>query len=174
VKPLSARAIPARRPTSMRRLVLPALLFLAAGRVLAVEPIMPAHVVAESFCVARIIGDMSLAEAYFSEELSYAIDKAMAQNAVIQKQHPDEKPPLGDGVPWGTYPDAVPECVVDYDAATATPAEIPVTYRYPEAPDANWTDKLVLRQVDGEWKLDDVLYQDGGKLTEFLVSAFAQ
>jgi hypothetical protein len=157
----------------MRRLVLPALAFLAAGPALAVEPIMPAHIVAETFCMARIVGDMTLAEEYFSEELSYAIGKAMARNAVIQKQHPDEKPPLGDGVPWGTYQDVADSCEVDYGAANATPTEIPVTYKFPDAPDANWTDTLVLKQVNDQWKLDDVLYQEGGRLTEFLVSAFA-
>jgi hypothetical protein len=156
----------------MRRLPIAALAFLAAGPVLALEPVMPAHVAAEMFCMARIVGDMRLAEPYFTAELSYAIEKAMAQNAVIQKQHPDEKPPLGDGVPWSSWPDAAAECVVDYAAAKATPAEIPVTYTDAGEPKTSWSDTLVLLQVEGEWKLDDIAYGVGGRLTETLVAAF--
>ena len=58
--------------------------------------------------------------------------------------------------------------VADYEAAKATPDQIPVTYSFNDAPDAGWTDTLVLKQVDSHWKLDDVLYQDGGKLTGVL------
>lgn len=158
----------------MRRLAPAALALLAVPPALAVEPIMPAHVVAEMFCMARTVGDMSLAEPYFSAELSFAIEKALALNAVIQKEHPDEKPPLGDGVPWSSYEDAAGECSVDYAAARANPEAIPVTYTYAGDPKVTWSDTLLLRTVDGEWKLDDIAYgEGGGRLVETLEAAFA-
>ncbi len=122
--------------------------------------------------MARTVGDMSLVSDYLSAELYAAIGAALMRNDEIQKQYPDEKPPLGDGVPWASYPDAVPSCVVDYEAAKSTPAAVPITYSFPDAPDAGWTDTLVLVEADGEWQLDDVLYQDGGRLTAVLISAF--
>ncbi len=156
----------------MHRLIVLPLALLASIPAAAAEPQMPAHVVAEMFCMARTVGDMTLIDDYLSSGLYQAIDVALLRNAEIQKQAPDEKPPLGDGVPWASYPDAVPSCVVDYDAARTRPTEIPVTYAFPDAPEAGWTDTLVLVNVEGEWQLDDVLYRDGGRLTEALVSAF--
>jgi hypothetical protein len=156
----------------MRRLVLVPLAVLCAAPAISLEPLMPPHIVAETFCVARIAGDMTMIEPYLTDELADAIGQAMAQNDVIQKQHPDEKPPLGDGVPWATYQDAVPSCVVDYEAAKANPGMVPVIYAIPDAPDASWSDTLVLRQVQTHWKLDDIVYQDGARLTDVLVSVF--
>jgi hypothetical protein len=155
----------------MRGFALP-LALLVSIPAAATEPQMPAHVVAEVFCMARTVGDMSLVEEYLSSALYRAIGEALLRNAEIQKQIPDEKPPLGDGVPWASYPDAVPSCLVDYEAAQNTPSEIPVTYAFPDAPEAGWTDTLILVNVEGEWLLDDVLYRDGGRMTDRLVSAF--
>jgi hypothetical protein len=156
----------------MHRLTALPLAFVLATPALTAETTAPPHVVAEMFCMARIVGDMSLVSDYLSADLYAAVGRALVRNDEIQKQYPDEKPPLGDGVPWASYPDAVPTCVVDYEAAETTPAAVPITYSFPDTPDASWTDTLVLVEVDGDWQLDDVLYQDGGRLTEVLVSAF--
>jgi len=64
----------------MRRLALAPLLAVMAAPALAVEPLMPPHVAAEMFCLGRTTGDMSLAQEYLTPELSYAIEKALAQN----------------------------------------------------------------------------------------------
>ncbi len=161
----------------MRRLAaLPLALLIAAptlpAATFAAEPEMPAHIVAETFCVAMIVGDMTMISDHLTSELYKAIGQALLKNDEIQKQHPDEKPPLGDGVPWASYQDAVSDCAVDYDAAKNTPATIPITYSFPDAPDAGWTDTLVLKVVDGEWQLEDVRYEDGGSLAEALVTLF--
>jgi hypothetical protein len=138
----------------------------------ATEPRMPAHVVAEMFCMARILGDMSLVSNYLSSSLYTAVGQALIRNDEIEKQFPDDKPPLGDGVPWASYPDAVPSCTVDYAAASSTPTAIPVTYDFPDAPDARWADTLLLVEIDGEWQLDDVQYEDGSRLTAALTAVF--
>jgi hypothetical protein len=115
---------------------------------------------------------MGLAADLMTAELYAAIGQAMLKNDEIQRQHPDEKPPLGDGVPYASFPDAADECAVDYAGAAVHPAEVAVTYRIAGAPDAGWTDTLILRQVDGEWQLDDIVYADGGRLSEALKGAF--
>ena len=155
----------------MRRLAALSLALIATPA-LATEPLMPPHVVGEMFCLARTVGDMSMVADYFSSELYTAVGRAMLKNAEIQKQQPDEKPPLGDGIPYASFPDAPTECLVDYDGAKAHPTTIAVTYKFADAPDAGWSDTLVLREVEGEWQLDDVVYADGGRLTEVLAAAF--
>ena len=131
---------------------------------------MPAHVAAEMFCMARMVGDMSLVSDYLSSKLYTAVGQALVRNDEIRKQFPDEKPPLGDGVRWASYPDAVPGCTVDYAGANSTPTAIAVTYEFPDAPDAGWTDTLLLVEIDGEWQLDDVQYVDGSRLTAALAA----
>ena len=156
----------------MSRLPLTLALLLASFPV-AAEPAIPPAAIAETFCAARTIGDMSLIEPYLSGALQEAIGTAMARNDLIQQTAPDEKPPLGDGVPWASYPDAPPSCDVDYEAVRTTPAAVPVSYDFADEPGAAWTDTLVLREIDGEWRLDDIRY--GGSeqtLTDLLVAAF--
>jgi hypothetical protein len=154
----------------MRRFAALPLALVIAAPAAAAEPQMPAHVVAEMFCMARTVGDMSLVSDYLSSRLYTAVGQALVRNDEIQKQFPDEKPPLGDGVPWASYQDAVSSCIVDYAAASSTPTAIPVTYDFPDAPDAGWTDTLLLVQVDGEWQLDDIQYEDGSSLTAALAA----
>lgn len=156
----------------MRRLAALSLALLTTVPVLATEPLMPPHVVAETFCMARTVGDMSLVEDEFSSELYQTIGHALLKNAEQQKAHPDEKPFLGDGIPYASYPDRPDECLVDYEGAKAHPTEVAVTYKFAGAPDAGWTDTLILRDVDGKWELDDVMYADGGRLVDLLQTAF--
>ena len=59
----------------------------------------PEHI-AQIFCLARIGNDMAPVEGLLTPGLTSAIAAAEAENAVIAAQHPDEKPPLGDGIPW--------------------------------------------------------------------------
>src|SRR5262245_6897934 len=100
---------------------LPLALLIAAPPAYATEPEMPAHIVAETFCMAMTIGDMTMISDYLTPELYAAIGQALLKNDEIQKLHPDEKPPLGDGVPWASYQDAVENCAVDYEAAKNSP-----------------------------------------------------
>jgi hypothetical protein len=156
----------------MRRLAALPFALLVATPSLAVEPLMPPHIVAEEFCLARLIGDMTMISDYLTSELYSAVGHAIVKNDEIQKQYPDEKPPLGDGVPWASYQDAPAECLVDYEAAKTHPTEVPITYKFADAPDATFTDTLILKQVDDEWQLDDVAYNDGSRLTAVLIAAF--
>jgi hypothetical protein len=87
------------------------------------------------------------------------IDKAQAKSDEIQAAAPDEKPPLGDGTPFQSYPDIAPTCA---QGAFGPDAVVEVKYEFPDTPDANWTDRIKLVSEGGLLKIDDVLFGDQG------------
>lgn len=109
--------------------------------------------------------------------LADEIGKAMAKNDEIQKAHPDEKPPLGDGVPFQSYPDVSPKCEVGKVAGEGAGAVVEIRHGFPEAPSADYSDRIVLGEgwTKGTLGIDDVIYGEeggGGTLRKTLVEAF--
>lgn len=88
--------------------------------------------------------------------LRQAMEEGEKKSAEWQAAHPDEKPPLGDGVPFQSYTDVAPECVPGKVSADGT--EIDIEYRFPDSPDADWTDRIKMATVDGKLLIDDVIY----------------
>lgn len=134
--------------------------------------------VGEIFCISRIGNDMAPVEGLLTVELKAAIAEAEAKNDAIQKAHPDEKPPLGDGIPWQAFPDYAAECKVGKVTLEADQAAVDIAYGFPEYPDANFTDHLQLRLVslpmvsEPLWRIDDLTYATEGDLRTVLVSVF--
>jgi hypothetical protein len=97
--------------------------------------------------------------ALLTPSLLAAMNEAIAKNDAYETAHPGDKPPLGDGVPFQSYPDVAPKCV----AADAAPdaLEVDIEYRFDD-PEANWTDRVVLARVDGRLMVDDILYGVNG------------
>jgi hypothetical protein len=126
--------------------------------------------VGQIFCIARLGNDMAPVEAMLTPALASAIAAAEARSAEIQKRYPDEKPPLGDGVPWQAWPDYAPECTVGAVATEGSQSRVAIGYTFPDAPDAGFTDTLVLQQVEGTvsehpvWRIDDISYGTEGTL----------
>ncbi|MCR6635085.1 hypothetical protein [Devosia sp.] len=87
-----------------------AALFLLPTTTIAAEP-TPADFGA-AFCKGGIDNDMSAIEAALTPDLAKVIAEAEAKNAEIQAATPDEKPPLGDGLPWRSWPDYADGCEV--------------------------------------------------------------
>jgi F0F1-type ATP synthase membrane subunit c/vacuolar-type H+-ATPase subunit K len=109
--------------------------------------------------------------------LSDAIMAAVAENERLQATAPDEKPPLGDGIPWQSMPDVAPVCEAGATTADGDRLIAQVRYRFPATPDADWIDRLVLvKGADGAYTIDDVLYGEEGEesLRGVLKDAFAQ
>ena len=109
--------------------------------------------------------------------LSDAIQQALDRNDVIAKAHPDEKPPLGDGVPFQSFQDATPQCEVGTISGEGVGAVVEIRHIFPDTPSANYTDRLVLGQgwKPGFYGIDDVRYGadgDNGTLRKTLVEAF--
>lgn len=109
--------------------------------------------------------------------LGDAIMKALGENEKLQAETPDEKPPLGDGIPWQSFPDVAPVCEAGATTTDGDRLIARVQYRFPDQPDGNWIDRLVLvKGPDGAYTIDDVLYGEEGEdsLRGALANAFAE
>jgi hypothetical protein len=130
-----------------------------------------AEALAGTFCAAMVDGTPDPVT-LVTPDLGDAIAAALARNAEIQAATPDEKPPLGDGVPWASWPDKPDTCDIEVTEAYDGAAMVNVSYGFTDAPDANYTDTLVLMEGDGGWAIDDVVLIDNQTLRNLIVSAF--
>ncbi|HEV2514617.1 MAG TPA: hypothetical protein VGV07_05170 [Devosia sp.] len=135
--------------------------------------------IGEIFCIARLGNDMAPVQGLLTTELGAAIAEAEAKNAAIQQAHPDEKPPLGDGIPWQAFPDYATECKAGAVTLEADRAVVDIAYGFADYPDANFTDHLQLILVaqpdlpEPLWRIENLGYATEGDLRQVLVSAFA-
>ncbi len=130
------------------------------------------------WCIGSLGNDMAPAAALLTPNLTKAIDEAQAKSDALQQQRPDEKPPLGDGVPWRSVVDYADACtVLRVDGSTQAP-RVQIQYGFSDYPDANYVDTLLLEPVvtsDGAgpvWRIGDVEYADTSKLSLALVAMF--
>jgi hypothetical protein len=130
-----------------------------------------AEALAGTFCSAMVDGALDPAT-LVTPDLGEAIATALARNDEIQAATPDEKPPLGDGIPWASWPDKPDSCDIEVTEAYDGAAMVNVTYGFTEAPDANYTDTLVLIESDARWAIDDVVLVDNQTLRGLIDTAF--
>jgi hypothetical protein len=130
------------------------------------------------FCLSRTGNDEAVISGIMTPELKTAITDAWAKDDAWEKANPGEKPPLGDGIPWGTWTDYAPECTVGLVTLMKTDAKVEISYGFPDQPDANYTDTLLLKKVDmadyqsSFWRIDNVAYSAGSDLKAQLLAAF--
>lgn len=130
-----------------------------------------------AFCKGSIDNDMSAIEAALTPDLAKVIAEAESKNAEIQAAAPDEKPPLGDGLPWRSWPDYADGCEVGDITADAGQTLVEIRYSFTGSPEANYADHLVLipATTSGDsWQLDDVRLIDDMTLRSVLAGAFEQ
>jgi hypothetical protein len=93
-----------------------------------------------------------------SSALRQAIRAALLVRARDIKAAPDEKPALGDGIPYRSYPDVPSSCTAG-KVVRRWPLTVSVRYSIARSPGSDWTDRLVLeRDRLGRYRVDDVLY----------------
>lgn len=98
-----------------------------------------------------------------SPSLAAVVQEALAKNAELQAATPDEKPPLGDGVPYQSQPDAAPSCEPGAVTADGGATIAEVVYSFPDDAAAGWTDRLVLVEGEGGvYVIDDIRYGSEG------------
>lgn len=118
---------------------------------------------AQAFCSLRTVEGGNALINLVSPSLREAIDVALAENAKIQAAAPDEKPPLGDGIPWHSYPDLSDTCEAGAVTVEGEARVVEVTYGFTANAGAAWTDRLVLVPGGGGVLLvDDVRYGTEG------------
>ncbi|MEO8686218.1 MAG: hypothetical protein ABI414_15430 [Devosia sp.] len=134
--------------------------------------------VGDAFCIATLANDMSSIEAgLLTPALVEAIAAAETRNTKFEIQYPDDKPPLGDGLPWRSYPDFADGCTVGVVtlAPDATTASVDINYSFKADPSANYTDVLLLKQTSGTdrfYQIEDIEQVDGQTFTTALAAQF--
>jgi hypothetical protein len=154
-----------------------AALALSAGSALAQPITLTPQQIGQVFCIARLGNDMAPVEGLLTAGLTAAIADAEMKNDVIQKAHPDEKPPLGDGLPWQAFPDYADQCRPGAVTFMMDEAHIAIDYAFKDYPDADFSDTLALKLVDDPfgtrvWRIDNVVYAGDGDLRTALTAAF--
>lgn len=145
----------------MIRRILFAALALAAAPALAQDGRKSAEAaLGEAFCLVKDFPETAGPAMLVTPSLEAEIRKAAERSDQIAKAHPDEKPPLGDGVPYQSFPDVAPACEVGAISGQGPGAVVEIRHRFPQEPGADFTDRLVLGQGwhDGILGIDDVLY----------------
>lgn len=129
----------------MRAIVCTACLLLAFAPAGALASSLSPGDIGDTFCAGRMSGDMTAVAALLSPDLAAAIAGA------------------GD-IRWQGLPDHPSQCMVVGSSGTLENPEAVLFYRG----SASWSDRLVLTFVDGELRIDDILYPDHSRLTETL------
>jgi len=130
------------------------------------------------FCIGSLGNDMTPVEAMMTSDLQAAVAAAWERNAEFERANPGDKPPLGDGLPWRSWPDYADGCTVGEAVVDNLRAAVPITYSFSDYPDANYTNQLILlpeNYVPGEpmiWRIDDIDLGDGYTMRSVLDAAF--
>jgi hypothetical protein len=134
--------------------------------------------IGQIFCIGSLGNDMAPVEGILSADLQSLISLAWEENTAFERANPGEKPPLGDGLPWRTWPDYADGCTVVDALAERESAYVTIAYTFSEYPDANYTNELVLLPAnfaDGAplvWRIDDVDLGEGHTLRSVLGGLF--
>jgi hypothetical protein len=122
--------------------------------------------VGTAFCAARVKNEETQVRALLSPSLLKVIEESETRNDAIAKAAPGDKPPLGDGIPWQGFPDLAPVCKAGAAKELSGRTEIEISYAFPDAPNAGWTDRLLLVSTDKGLLIDDIRYQIPANHTE--------
>jgi hypothetical protein len=109
-----------------------------------------------------------------TRSLTAAINDAQKKSDDIAAAKPNDKPPLGDGVPYQSHPDQAPACKPGKLTDKGREQVLEISYVFPDG-EGNWTDRLVLIVEDGRLRIDDVWFgtkDPAAGLRNALVEAF--
>lgn len=155
------------------------LLLLAAVPAQAQMAILEPEQIGQIFCLGSLGNDMAPVEALLSADLAAVVADAWTKNAAFETAHPGDKPPLGDGLPWRTWPDYADGCTVGEALTERETSIVTINYTFSEYPEANYSNDLVLRPAtfaDGAplvWRIDDIDLGEGHTFRSILAGAFA-
>jgi len=140
-------------------------LCLAAPALAQMEAFGDATALAGAYCTAARADDQAQLRALASPDLLALIERAEAADATFAAANPGDKPPLGDGIPWRSVPDAITGC--DVMGVRGTPDGTEVLLMF-SLPDALISDRLRVVATDGQFRIDDVIYETGSSLRAVL------
>jgi hypothetical protein len=146
----------------------------AQAQMITLEP----EQIGQIFCIGSLGNDMAPVEALLSNELKTAVAEAWKKNAAYEAANPGDKPPLGDGLPWRTWPDYADGCTVGEGTVEREEATVVIDYTFSDYPEANYVNFLVLKPAtfgDGAsmvWRIDDIDLGEGNTFRTILAGAF--
>lgn len=115
--------------------------------------------VGDLFCTLTRDGAQFEPQYLLTRALIADIATALKKNDEWAAANPGDKPPLGDGIQFASFPDGAPLCrpgaVTDGEGGARL---LDIEYVVGAEPSGNWTDRLVLKTEDGLPRIDDVLY----------------
>ena len=154
-------------------LVLSALPVQAQDEMISITP----EQIGQIFCIGRLGNDMSPVSGVMTDDLGPLIERAFARSNEYLLAHPGEKPPMGDGVRWSTFPDYADGCTVGDASVRDLVAYVGINYTFSDYPDASYSDTLMLLPSYPEngppyiWRVYDIQLGDGTTTREFLYAA---
>lgn len=114
--------------------------------------------IGQAFCIAAT-PDIGRGLLYlFTPPFAQLVDDALTRSEKIAAARPDEKPPLADGIPYQSFPEQAPVCEVGDVQEVGGRTRVEIRRRFPDKPDAGWTDMLVLGRWHDHLMIDDILY----------------
>jgi hypothetical protein len=164
----------------MRHLTILPLLLLSALPAQAQMATIEPEQIGQIFCIGSLGNDMAPVEAILSSDLQDLVAEAWTRNAAFETANPGDKPPLGDGLPWRTWPDYADGCTVGEALTEREMSIVTINYTFAQAPDANYSNELILRPAtfaDGAplvWRIDDIDLGDDNSFRKMLAGVFEQ
>ncbi|SMQ70321.1 hypothetical protein SAMN06295905_1885 [Devosia lucknowensis] len=158
--------------------ILPISAALAGSAQAQMATIEPAQV-GQIFCIGSLGNDMTPVAAMLTADLRTVIEMAIEANTAFELAHPGDKPPLGDGLPWRSFPDYADGCSVGAVSEDVSTATVEIHYTFSDATDASYSDTLLLLSENFEpdmphvWRVDDVQMVGGNSMRALLDAAFA-
>lgn len=135
--------------------------------------------VGQIFCIGSLGNDMTPVEALLTPQLMDTVARAWASDIEFEAANPGEKPPLGDGLPWRTWQDYADTCVVGEIHIGSGLASVEIRYGFTEAPEANYSNKLLMIPVEIEkglpefWRIEDIDLGEGSTFRSALKAALS-
>ncbi|WP_157381967.1 hypothetical protein [Burkholderia ubonensis] len=97
-----------------------------------------------------------------TSEVADLYGRAVARSEAVQAAT-GGKPVMGDRV-WTGVPDATSTCLLGSISGTRNRPKVEIRYVLVGDTKSSVTDFLVLKKELGEWKVDDIIYNNGSKL----------
>jgi hypothetical protein len=148
-------------PSIFSGLALAAMLAVGAGAANA-DTQSDAQQLGRIFCVLGRSDGGQFGRMYLlSRSLTQLVNDALKKNDEIASAKPNDKPPLGDGIPYQSFPETAPVCKPGKLTDKGREQVLEIAYSFPETSIDGWTDQLVLIAEDGRLRIDDVLFGIG-------------
>ncbi len=95
---------------------------------------------------------------FFTDDVMKQFETARQTHDKFVREHPDEKPPWGDGDLFTSLFEGAHTFTVGKPTTTGDRVEVPVNLSYTsDGATTKWTDVMVLTQTPGGWRISDIL-----------------